>query len=396
MYKQTWLYKNLNRPGYSHEVYLSSSMNPQYAQNSYNNRPEWEQGLDRGGMRVGELNQSDLYDWNGTKNLGGSSTIGDFLYHERFSFNSFQSTGMGNISYNMNTNKFMYMDINTSAPYDRKPKLMTVDSTFNLRDVSLGKTATGADLYDPVASGKMTIEIDSELDLRGEADAITSLARVDDYDEHGGQVVLCDNDTIVNVWAYTTGTNKIRAVRAVKNGTNDEYIFDQKWDRTLQSYQQDTSYYGVTNVVTNDGRYAVLYTHDYYYGGGINGFIVRVSDGALLQFELHNTGTGIHLIPLKHDLIGFHRNRGNSWKFDISMDYLFATYTDGTNISSEIEIGTQYRENWFSKAEHHWDFRRRRTSTQFNIYNPYNYLMEYYNTDGTRKSQYDKNLNLIP
>jgi len=197
------------------------------------------------------------------------------------------------------------------------------------------------------------------------------------------------------------GTNQGQAFRRiVKNGAGTEYTYDtMKWWPGNVPYST-ADYSGMVVSVSNDGRYAIMYSSYYYYGSGINAVLIRVADGAMLPFQNQETGRGYNVIPLKHDKFLIDRqyasNTYNSYILDC--DYLFTVHSDMTDISSYIFNTTDHHEYDYARlfggnvSRHKW---YNMSGTMVPIYNPYNYLMHYYNADGTRKSQYDRNLNLI-
>ena len=85
-----------------------------------------------------------------------------------------------------------------------------------------------------------------------------------------------------------------------------------------------------------------------------------------------------------------------NYRYRMSMDYMFENFADGTDVSDQFFKGTQHAEYAYQYGiPQNYNLERHRNSTVYPIYQPYNYLTQYYNTDGTRKSEYDRNLNLI-
>ena len=392
----------ISRPYNDNRIYLSATVAGNFATFSRNIRPN-------------RRNETDFWtathSWKTQQNWGkyhdsiapGSSYPGDEQFHDRLRFTTYHASGYGLTSYNTNTGKFAFIATEAGGTtYNWNAKLFTVNSTKKLRDIALGRVEISAVDADAVSEGVMTLAIDSTLDFKTESQVTQAAANYSTYDRYHGHVVLCDNDSMVIGTPYnSSGTNVGTAYRRiVKNGTGNEYTYDtMKWWPGNTPYSS-ADYGGMVVSVSNDGRYAIMYDSYYYYGSGINAVLIRVADGAMLPFTYGDTARGFNVIPLKHDKFLLDRQYASNTynQYIVDCDYLFSIHADMTDISSYIFNTTDHHEYDYVRMFSSNNMRNKyytMSGTMVPIYNPYNYLMHYYNADGTRKSQYDRNLNLI-
>ena len=67
---------------------------------------------------------------------------------------------------------------------------------------------------------------------------------------------------------------------------------------TVYSEEQG-SQYGIRHMVTNDGKYVIIYSHGYYYGASVKMVAVRVSDGKYIQYSPNDTSNGYAFAPIR-------------------------------------------------------------------------------------------------
>jgi len=327
---------------------------------------------------------------------------GDIQYHDRLRFTDYHNSGYGLTAFNANTNKFAYIETEANGTsYNWNPKLYTINQGKDLRDICLGRVEVSGYDVNPVSEGIMTLQIDSDLDFKTASQDDKAVNNYSTYDRYHGKVVLCDNDTMIisTPYDHSHSPKGLAIRRIVKNSANDGYEYDAMkwWDGSTPYTSAD--YGGGIVSVTNDGKYAALFHSYYYYGAGISGALIRVSDGAMLPFRYTDTSRGFNAIPIKHDKFIFSRQYASNAHHQMlaDCDYLFAKHADMTDVTNDIFGGNDHQE--YDYVKFNWDYMDRQgytaSGTSMGIYNPYNYLFEYYNADGTRKSNYDRNLNLI-
>jgi len=392
--RRDWL---MSRHWTGNYLWLMSSKSPYYATYSRMGRIHRKE-------QSNYWTTNEASDWTYATNLtkyGSNDYTGDSLYHDRMRFSTYVNTGAGLISYNHTTRKFVYIDVDTPGAYRWKPKLFQVNSGYDLRDIALGKQALTTYDQDPTTTGIMTLLIDGQNCPKEQADTgASAVADLGSYDRYQGNVVLCDNDTLVYQISYDNARNITRYIRTTKNNQGTEYEFSQQLTLSRSNGLGSTDYGMASHVVSNDGKYVCLFDSYYYYGAGINLCLVRVADGAMLYAQYGDTSRGFNVIPQKHNTFIFNRSissdSSNMWN-PADCEFLFANFADGTNVSTQIFATSDHAEYNYTKgiqqALNGLDSTRNFTMT--NIYKPYGFMFDYFDSNGNRKSTYDKNFNLI-
>jgi hypothetical protein len=252
----------------------------------------------------------------------------------------------------------------------------------------------------------MTLQLDGDFDLKNDATVqagqATATANHSTYDRYHGAVVLCDNDTIVLGIGYmegATGTARYYN-RYTKNAEGTDYVFDTSVKKTTSNVLTGADYSGFTTVTSNDGKYVMMFGSYYYYQSGIIGVIVRVSDGAMLNYHYNDTARGINVMANKHDKFFLMRSQSSNAtsSFVIDCPYMFAKHADGTDVSNDIFGGSAHHEYNYTKRLYHSqmdNYHYNASGTYLPIYQPYNYMMKYYDTNGKLLPEYDRLLKTI-
>ena len=113
-----------------------------------------------------------------------------------------------------------------------------------------------------------------------------------------------------------------------------------------------------------------------------------------------DTSRGFNVIPQKHNTFIFNRSisadSSNLWN-PADCEFLFANFSDGTNVSAQIFSTADHAEYNYTKGIQQAlnGLDRTRSYTMTNIYKPYGFMFDYFDSNGNRKSTYDKNFNLI-
>ena len=375
---------------------LMSSKDPQYAGYGRMSRINRKAQSD-----FWTTNESSTFEYmNNLLKYSPSDYTGDWLTHDRVRFNSYNNTGAGLIGYNHNTKKFIYTDVDSPAAYRWKPKLFTVNANNDLRNIALGKEALAGYDQDLTTSGVLTLNVDGTICPKEKANVVAALADVGAYDRYTGNVVLCDNDSLIYQVSYDHAVNKTRYIRLVKNVAGDDFEYDTHFDFTRSNGLGSTDYATPNFTVSNDGRYVCLFDSYYYYGSGINLAIVRVADGATLYAQYGDTGRGFNVIAHKHKGFLIDRNwtadSTSTWN-PVDCDYLFATYNDQTNVSAQIFSSADHREYHYSFGMQQvmGHVESTRSYTMINIYNPYGFMFDYFDANGNLKPGFDKDFNAI-
>lgn len=326
---------------------------------------------------------------------------GDAQFHDRLEF-PYHNSGYGLTSYNAGTGKFLFIETEAGESYEWKPKVYTVNPAKKLRDIALGRVDVSAYDANPVTEGILTLEIDGSSGLKALSRASVTTTNYSTYDRYHGQVVLCDNDTIIVGNTYDNGASQMGTYfhRYTKNTAGDDYEYDTTLSHSGNTLQTSADYGGMVNSVSNDGKYVILYSSYYYYGSGFNAVLVRVSDGAMMKMQYGDTSRGFNVIPIKHNKFLVKRSQSSNTTSDhlIDCDYIFAKHADGTDINSDVFGTTDHQEYNYTRGlftgqmqNNHYAY----SGTYMGIYNPYNYMMDYFDTNGKLKPEYDRLFNTI-
>jgi len=389
------------RPYNANKLYLAGTQNATFAAYGRNKRPNRRNESD-----YWTTNRSfeTFQNWNKYDNDNSStgSYPGDLQYHDRLAFTTYHNSGYGLTSYNAKTNKFLYIETEAGGSYGWKPKVFNVASDKHLRDIALGRVEVSQYDADPVSEGIMTLHVDGQSELKALSRETVTTTNHSTYDRYHGQVVLCDNDSIIIGIPYNHGAAQSGTYfyRYILNGAGDDYVYDSYFSHTGNNMLTTADYGGMTNTVSNDGKYVIL-SHSYYYqGSGFNAIIVRVSDGAMLKFRHADTARGFNAIPLKHDKFLIKRNQAGNTSSDWFIDapYLFAKHADGTDVTGDVFGTNDHQEYNYVKGFYQGQMDNAHysaTGTYMGIYNPYNYMMDYFTADGKRKPEYDRLLKTI-
>ena len=389
------------RPRNQRKIYLSSTKDAHYSMYHQSKRPNRRNENDLWTTNHGA---PEFSNWGKYENKSDATAKypGDTLFHDRFEFTDFHSSGEGNASYNMNTNKFASIQNETGGTaYNQTIKLYTNDTSKKLRDVALGRVDVSAYDANPVTEGVLTMEIDSQLNYKLAGQSSGTITNYTTSDRYYGQIVLCDNDTVIAGCKYVQGASQKGNVfrRMIKNSAGTEYEFDTKYYYACNN-PLESEYSNISTITSNDGKYVMMYGSYYYYGSGITGVLIRVSDGAMLKFHDNQTSRGYNIIPIKHDqfLVSLDYASGDYSKRMFDADFLFSRHADMTDITSFVFGTIDHQEYAYTQGFRNSQFQRvfyDKSSSSYNIYTPYQYMFEYYNADGTRKSIYDESYNLI-
>ena len=151
------------------------------------------------------------------------------------------------------------------------------------------------------------MEIDSQLNYKLAGQSSGTITNYTTSDRYYGQIVLCDNDTVIAGCKYVQGASQKGNVfrRMIKNSAGTEYEFDTKYYYACNN-PLESEYSNISTITSNDGKYVMMYGSYYYYGSGITGVLIRVSDGAMLKFHDNQTSRGYNIIPIKHDQFWCH------------------------------------------------------------------------------------------
>jgi hypothetical protein len=327
---------------------------------------------------------------------------GDILYHDRLDFPDFHDSGKGIACYNMNTSKFAYIENETGGTsYNQSIKLYTNDTSKKLRDVALGRVDVSSYDANAVTEGILALEIDSQLNYKLASQVTQTTTNYTTSDRYYGKVILCDNDTVIAGTTYQQSASQCGSAfrRMTKNAAGTEYEYDtQYWYTGSSTFPSD--YAGMSTITSNDGKYAVMYSSYYYYGAGIIGTLIRISDGAMLNFHNNSTDRGFEVIAIKADKFMFSRyyTSNSNNKQIIDADFMFSRHADMTDVTSFIFSTSDHQDYTYTQGfrpgtmQQHW---YAYNTSSLNIYTPYQYMFQYFNADGTRKSIYDESYNLI-
>lgn len=389
------------RPRNQRKIYLSSTKDAHYAMYSRSKRPNRRNENDYWTTNHGA---PEFSNWGKYENKRDATAKypGDTLFHDRFDFPDFHNSGEGNCSYNMNTNKFASIENETGGTtFNQTIKLYTNDTSKKLRDVALGRVDVSAYDANPVTEGILALEIDSQLNYKLASQPTQTITNYTTADRYYGQIVLCDNDTVIAGCKYVQGASqKGNAFRRMtKNAAGTEYEFDTQYYYAGNN-PLEAEYSNISTITSNDGKYVMMYGSYYYYGSGISGVLIRVSDGAMLKYHENSTSRGYNIIPIKHDqfLMSQDYASGDYSKRMFDADFLFSRHVDMTDITSFVFSTDDHQEYAYTQGLRNKEFHRTfydKATSSYNIYTPYQYMFEYYNADGTRKSIYDESYNLI-
>ncbi len=202
------------------------------------------------------------------------------------------STSMyGSACYNKKTNKIAMMETNTSHSfkpiiYSNVPDLRAISTNCN---PYYNRTERN-DSYDENSTGELYDYFNNSANY-STAYAQTSGKPTNQADEDNYRciTVLCDNDVVVMfqmIPHYGCWTHRWSA-----DGTSQGNIWSASYT-TSYGYEQGQKF-GARWQVTSDGKYVWAYCPAYYYGSGIMGIIVRVSDGKIIITQ-HNDSTYGH------------------------------------------------------------------------------------------------------
>ncbi len=238
-------------------------------------------------------------------------------------------SALGLCSYNSTTNKLLSFDVATTQN-DAFPVVAEFAGTHTLRRIAYGlETSTFGQDYDATAT--LTNMIVGTNGLSGKPSNTGTEAN------YRGKPVLCDNNNIVLVQAIQNGPLYVH--RWVPNGTNDNWLsdFNTTMSRNGTVYGAEGSgYSSVAHQVTLDGKYVCVYAPYYYYGGGMTGYFIRVTDGKILKFTAGTDGKQQYIVPVHKNKFYFSgrnfNNYSNHWIMD--MDYIFGLQADGADISA--------------------------------------------------------------
>ena len=246
-----------------------------------------------------------------------------------FVWPSVGTTGKGLACYNATTNKLLAFDTATTQN-DAFPIVASFAGTKTPRRLAWGLEPSG-----------YKTDYDATADLTGMIIGTNGVANkpanTGTEANYRGKAVLCDNDNIVLVQAIHNGPLYLQ--RWVPNGTNDNWLqdFDTTITRSGTVYSADNSENSSIRFQTSvDGRYVVIYTQYYYYGGGMVGYIIRVSDGKILKYTAATGGTSASICPFhKNKFMYYGRDNNTSRNFyPMDMDYIFSLNADAADISA--------------------------------------------------------------
>ena len=391
----------ISRKQNSRYIYLCATKNAPFATYSRSKRPNRRNETDYWALNHGA---EEFSNWGKFEDKSDSTAKypGDTLFHDRLDFPAYSNTGGGLAGYNMNTNKFAYIQTEAGGTsYNWNIKLYTNDVNKNLRDIALGRVDVSAYDADAVTEGVLTMQIDSVLDFKTASQVDNTTTNYTTSDRYYGQVVLCDNDTVIVGNTYQQSAAQVGSAfrRMTKNAAGTEYEYDTQFWHT-GSNTIPSEYGGMTVATSNDGKYVMMYSSYYYYGSGIMGTLIRVADGAMLNWYHDHTSRSYSVIPIKADkfIMDFSYTTGDYHKRMFDADFLFSRHADMTDITSFVFSTSDHQEYTYPqgiRGNMLNNINRVSNASGYTIYNPYKYLFQYYNADGTRKSIYDEQYNLI-
>jgi hypothetical protein len=385
----------------SRHIYLCATKNSPYATYSRSKRPFRRNENDFWALNHGAEEFSNWGKFEDKNDLTAKYP-GDTLFHDRLDFPDYNNSGGGLAGYNMNTNKFAYIQTEAGGTaYNWNIKLYTNNVNKKLRDIALGRVVVSAYDANPVQEGILTMQIDSVLDFKTASQATNTTTNYTTSDRYYGQLVLCDNDTVIVGNTYQESAAQVASVfrRMTKNAAGTEYEYDTQHYRAGNAIIP-SEYGGMTVCTSNDGKYVMMYSSYYKYGSGIIGTLIRVADGAMLNWHQPDTTRSYSVIPIKADkfIMDFSYSSGDYHKRMFDADFLFSRHTDMTDITSFVFAIDDHQEFTYTQGIRGNMLNNTYRTTNmsgYTIYNPYKYLFHYYNADGTRKSIYDAQLNLI-
>ena len=364
----------ISRPSNGRKILLSATRDAHYAMYHQSKRPNRRNESD---LWTTNHSAPEFSNWGKFENKSDATAKypGDTLFHDALDFPDFHNSGT--------------------------IKLYTNNTSKKLRDVALGRVEVSAYDANPVTEGILTMEIDSQLNYKVASQATKTTTNYTTADRYYGKVVLCDNDTVIAMRTYQTSASQVGTAfaRMTKNAAGTEYEYDtQTWKAGSSNYITD--YGGHVSITSNDGKYVIMIHNYYYYGAGVVGVLIRVSDGAMLNFHENNTTHGYNFIAIKGNQFMFNRSHtsGDYSKYFIDAEFMFSRHTDMTDITSFMFSTTDHQEYSYTGGLRMNTFNGEfynKNSTSYSIYTPYQYMFEYYNADGTRKSIYDESYNLI-
>jgi len=239
------------------------------------------------------------------------------------------TTGKGLACYNATTNKLLAFDVSTTQN-DAFPIVASFAGTKTPRRLAWG-----------LEPSEYKVDYDATADLTGMIIGTNGVANkpasTGTEANYRGKPVLCDNDNIVLVQSIHNGPLYLQ--RWVPNGTNDNWLqdFDTTITRNGTVYSADNSENSSIRFVTTvDGRYVIIFTQYYHYGGGMVGYMVRVSDGKILKFTAGTNQYQQFIAPFHKNKIFFYGRNFNSNRnfFPMDLDYIFSLNADGSDISA--------------------------------------------------------------
>lgn len=201
----------------------------------------------------------------------------------------------GGSCYNKKTDKICFMETNTGHQfkpiiYSNVPDIRTIATNYNpyykvtQRNDGYSEHTVG-ELYDFFNNSGNRVEYASS---SGKPHNNTN------EDNYRCITVLCDNDRVVmfqmiphyGCWTCRWDTN----------GNSEGNVWSASWTTTYGYESGDK--FGVRWQVSSDGKYVFAYCPSYYYGCGIMGVLVRVSDGKLLYTHHNDSSYGHQPCPI--------------------------------------------------------------------------------------------------
>ena len=196
----------------------------------------------------------------------------------------------GGACYNKKTNKVCMMETNTGyvfrpIVYSNVPDLRAVATNCNIHYNNTPQYS-GRDEH---SSGELYDHFNNAANVTQYADSSGKPSNQTSEDNYRCITVLCDDDKVVmfqmiphyGAWIH----------RWNSDGTAQGSQHNMSYT-TSYGYEQGQKY-GARWQVTSDGQYVWAYCPAYYYGSGIMGCIIRVSDGKFIYCH-HNDSTYGH------------------------------------------------------------------------------------------------------
>ena len=215
-----------------------------------------------------------------------------------------QSYGMnGSCCYNKKTKQLVIMERKHNDSYRHKPTVY--NNVPDLRTMANQNTqyrsSQTPERYNNYSSNSDHVLRKYVNDAASNGNIDTKYVQTDNWPSSGhsesewrGVPVICDNGKLV--WMQMLPHHGFWAFRWNADGSEEGRILNLSW--TTSYGQEQGVRFGIRWQVTSDGRYLYAYCAGYYYGAGIMGACVRVSDGKVLYEQNNDSTYGMHLAPM--------------------------------------------------------------------------------------------------